>query len=448
MKHKYIPHTEADIAKMLDTIGAGSIDDLFKEIPSEVRLGRLYQMDGPLSEIEVSKKIQALADKNKAADENVCFLGAGAYDHYIPTIVKHLTMRSEFYTAYTPYQPEVAQGTLQYIFEFQTMMTELTRMDVSNASMYDGATATAEAMIMAVGQTRRKKVLVSSLLHPHTLDVIKTYALYRNIEVELIPHKEGVIDGAFLNESLNDEIAAVIVSNPNFYGIIEDASIYAEKIHDNKSLLIMNVNPLSLAILKSPKEMGADIVCGEAQPLGLPINFGGPYLGFLTATTKLMRKMPGRICGQTTDVDGKRAYVLTLQAREQHIRREKANSNICSNQSLNVLAATIYMSTLGKQGLVEVASQNLKKAHYAFQEITKLDQFEAVFNQPFFNEFVVASSVDYEVIKKALRSQGIIAGLHLGEYDVSLKNHILFCVTEKRTKAEIDQLISVLGGVR
>ncbi len=446
MSNKYIPHTDSDILEMLEKIGVSSINDLFKDIPSDVKLTRELNLNPSLSEIEVRKVLNDLAKSN--GNDLVCFLGAGSYDHYIPSIINHITSRSEFYTAYTPYQPEVAQGTLQYIFEFQSLLTELTGMEVSNASMYDGATSCAEAIMMAVHQTKRKKVLVSSSMHPNTIEVIKTYGHFNGFEIILLENESGILCEENLHEKLDKEVACVVVSNPNFYGLLENPASYVDKIHQNKSLLIMSVNPITLSILKTPGEIGADIVCGDAQSLGIPLSYGGPYLGFLCTSKKLMRKLPGRIVGQTVDVDGKRAFVLTLQAREQHIRRERANSNICSNQSLMALVATVYMATMGKQGIVEVAEQNIQKAHYAYEQMIALKQFEPVFTAPFFNEFVVKTNVNYKVINEALKAVNIIGGLHLGQFDKSLNNHILFCVTEKRTKDEIDKLISVLGGLK
>jgi glycine dehydrogenase subunit 1 len=433
---------------MLDSLGLTSISELFSEIPDQIKFKREYCLNKAMSELEVTKVITDLAKLNTDTTDHVSFLGAGSYDHYIPSIIKHITGRSEFYTAYTPYQPEVAQGTLQYIFEYQSMMTELTGLDVSNASMYDGAPAVSEAISMACGVTKRNKILMCKGMHPHITEVVKTYAHYRQFEIVMIDYSEGLLTREVLAKQLDESVAAVVVSNPNFFGLVDDYSDIGELIHKNKSLLIMSVNPMSLAMMKSPGEMGCDICVGDAQVFGLPQNFGGPYLGFLTTTKKLMRKMPGRICGQTTDVDGKRAFVLTLQAREQHIRRDKANSNICSNQSLNVLGASVYLATMGKQGLVDVFKQNIQKANYAYKQLLKLPLFEAVYDQPFFNEFVVKSSVDYKIIQKTLNEANIIAGLHLGEYDEDHLNQILFCVTEKRTKAEIDQLVSVLGGIK
>lgn len=446
--HKYIPNTEEQKKKMLEIIGVSSVDELFSEIPADIKMNRPYRLDNAKSEIAVARHLTQLANQNLGTNERVSFLGAGSYDHYIPSVVNHIISRSEFYTSYTPYQPEVAQGTLQYIFEYQTMMTELTGLDVSNASMYDGATATAEAINMATATTRRHKVLVASNLHPYTLDVIETYGYYRGYEIIRIKTKDGFVCREDLMNHLNDNVSCFVGGYPNFYGLIEDFTDISEKMHEKKALMILNANPLSLGVLKTPGEMKVDICVGEAQVFGIPQSFGGPYLGYLTCTEKLMRKMPGRVCGETKDVDGKRSFVLTLQAREQHIRREKANSNICSNQSLNVLMATIYLSVMGKQGIVEVCHQNIQKAHYAFREITKLKHFESAFDGPFFNEFVVKTDLDVELIEQKLKEAGIISGLDLSRLDPDLKGYILFCVTEKRTKEEIDKLVEVLGGIQ
>lgn len=445
--HKYIPNTTEQKKKMLGVIGVDSIDDLFREIPEHVKLKRPYNLEDAQSELAVIKRLTELSEQNEGTNKYISFLGAGSYDHYIPTVISHIISRSEFYTSYTPYQPEVAQGTLQYIFEYQTMMTELTGLEVSNASMYDGATATVEAINMATATTKRNKVLVSSTLHPFTLEVIDTYAHFRGYDVIKIQAKDGLVDREDLMKHLDGNVSCFVGSNPNFYGLIEDFTDIASIIHDQKGLMILNVNPLTLGVLKTPGEMGADICVGEAQVFGIPQSFGGPYLGFLTCTQKLMRKMPGRVCGQTTDVDGKRAFVLTLQAREQHIRREKANSNICSNQSLNVLMATVYLSVMGKAGIVEVCEQNMRKAHYAFQQITKLEHFKPVYDAPFFNEFVVQTDLDVRKIEQTLKDVGIIGGFDLSRVDQTLAGQMLFCVTEKRTKEEIDRLVQVLGGL-
>lgn len=442
--HRYIPNTDADTKKMLESIGVNSIDDLFKDIPKELCLGRELDLEGPYSEMEIVSQMKALSSKNKSTEDLVCFLGAGAYDHYIPSIIKHLAGRSEFYTAYTPYQPEISQGTLQAIFEYQTMICSLTGMDVTNASMYDGATACGEAAVMAVDNTRRKSIVVSATVHPEVRKVLKSYLDLRDIELVEVHMSEGVTDIEKLKSVVGKETAGVIIQNPNFFGIIEDMTEVEKITHENKALLINYVDPISLGILKSPGELGADIVVGEGQSLGSSLNFGGPYLGFLATTSKLIRKMPGRIIGQSEDVDGKRAFVLTLQAREQHIRRYKATSNICSNQGLVALMASIYLTTLGKQGIREVAMQSTQKAHYAFNEITKNGKFKPLFNKPFFKEFAVTSNVDSAKVNEELLKNNILGGYELKREYSELDNGLLLCVTEKRTKEEIDTLAKVM----
>ncbi len=443
--HRYIPNTDADKKRMLESIGASSVDDLFKDIPKELRLDRPLNIADGLSEIEVSKHIWELAGKNKGADKMTNFLGAGAYDHFIPTVVKHLASRSEFYTAYTPYQPEISQGTLQVIFEYQTMISQLTGMDCANASMYDGATACVEAAFMAVESTKRKSVIVSKTVHPETRRILKTYMKFKNIEIIEADMQDGVTDLDKLNSLVNNTTAGVIIQSPNFFGIIEDVSEVEKLVHANKANLIMMVDPISLGLLKSPGELGADIVVGEGQALGNALNFGGPYIGFLAAQSKLVRKMPGRIVGQSIDVDGKRAFVLTLQAREQHIRRFKATSNICSNQGLNAIIATIYLITMGKQGLREVALQSTQKAHYAMDQLTKSGKFKPLFNnKPFFKEFAVTSDLDSKYVTDQLLSKDIIAGFQINKEYKELGNGLLVCVTEKRTKQEIDKLAEAM----
>lgn len=444
----YIPNTLQDEEVMLKSIGVSSIQDLFSDIPSDVKLDRDLNINPSMSELEVQKQMKTLANKNKSTEELVCFLGAGVYDHYIPSVIKHIISRSEFYTAYTPYQPEISQGTLQAVFEYQTLICNLTCMDVANASMYDGATACAEAAFMAAESTKRKSILVSKTVHPEIRKVLYTYTKFKGIELVEVDEKDGVTDIVKLKELVSDKTAGVIVQNPNFFGIIEDMEEVEEITHKNKALLIMSVDPISLAILKTPGEIKADIVVGEGQSLGNHMNFGGPYLGFMATTTKLMRKIPGRIVGQTVDVDGKRAFVLTLQAREQHIRREKATSNICSNQSLNALTAAIYLTTMGKQGLKEVAYQSMQKAHYAFREISKLEKFKPAFDKPFFKEFVIKGEQSSSTINDKLLESNIIGGYDVGIDYSGHKNTLLFCVTEKRTKAEIDQLITVMEGIK
>lgn len=442
--HRYIPNTEADKKRMLDSIGVSSMSDLFSDIPDSLKLNRKLNIDEAMSEIEIERHMKKLTDKNKSVEELVCFLGAGAYDHYIPSVVKHLAMRSEFYTAYTPYQPEISQGTLQVIFEYQTMITNLTGMDVTNASMYDGPTATAEAAIMACENTRRKSIIVSKTVNPETRKVLKTYLTVRDIELIEVDMVDGVTDVEKLKSLVDKNTAAVIVQSPNFFGIIEDVAEVEKTIHENKGNLIMYVDPISLGILKTPGELGADIVVGEGQSLGNRLNYGGPYLGFLAATSKLVRKLPGRIVGQSIDADGKRAFVLTLQAREQHIRRYKATSNICSNQGLNMVMAAIYMVTMGKKGLREVALQSTQKAHYAYNEMVKSGKFKPLFDKPFFKEFAVSSDIDASKINKELLNKGILGGYELRKEYNELNNGLLFCVTEKRTKEEIDKLVGAL----
>ncbi len=442
--HRYIPNTEADKKRMLESIGVNSVCDLFSDIPENLKLNRKLNICDAMSEMEIVNHMKSLAEKNKSTDELVCFLGAGAYDHYIPSIVKHLAMRSEFYTAYTPYQPEISQGTVQVIFEYQTMITNLTGMDVTNASMYDGPTAAAEAAIMACENTRRKSVIVSKTVNPETRKVLKTYLSVRDIELVEVDMADGVTDVEELKSLVSKDTAAVLVQSPNFLGIIEDLTEVEKIIHENKGNLIMYTDPISLGILKTPGDLGVDIVVGEAQSLGNRLNFGGPHLGFLATTSKLVRKLPGRIVGQSADVDGNRAFVLTLQAREQHIRRYKATSNICSNQGLNMVMAAIYMITMGKKGLREVALQSTQKAHYAYNEIIKSGKFKSLYNQPFFKEFAVTSDIEASKVNNELLNKGILGGYELGKDYTEFNNGLLFCVTEKRTKEEIDKLVSAL----
>ena len=444
----YISNTLQDEQVMLKSIGASSIEELFSDIPEDVKFNRELNINSPMSELEVQKHIKALCSKNKGTEDLVCFLGAGVYDHYIPSIIKHIISRSEFYTAYTPYQPEISQGTLQAIFEYQTLICDITGLDVTNASMYDGATACAEAAIMAAESTKRKSIIVSKSVHPEIRKVLSTYTRFKEIELIEIDTVDGVTDITKLKEFVDSKTAGVIVQNPNFFGIIEDMTEVEKITHDNKALLIMSVDPISLAILKTPGEIKADIAVGEGQSLGNQMNFGGPYLGFMATTTKLMRKIPGRIVGQTVDVDGKRAFVLTLQAREQHIRREKATSNICSNQALNALIAAIYLTTMGKEGLKEVAYQSMQKAHYAFNEIVKLEKYKPVFDKPFFKEFVIKGHESASIINEKLLECNIIGGYDLEKDYLSHKNDLLFCVTEKRTKSEINELIAAMEGIK
>lgn len=439
---RYISNTPEQQQQMLHEIGAERIEDLFATIPKEVRLSRTLDLPDGLSEMETTRRVSSLAKDNVNTDDYTCFLGAGAYDHFIPSVVDHLLSRQEFYTAYTPYQPEISQGTLQAIFEYQTMICMLTGMDVANASMYDGASALAEAALMACGATRRSEVLVAKSVHPESREVLKTYARFQGVKVVEFGYKNGMVDIEDLESKLSADTAAVLVQTPNFFGIIEDLSDIAKLAHDNKSLLVTSCDPISLALLKPPGEYGADIVVGEGQSLGNPLSYGGPYLGFFAATNKLLRKMPGRIVGQTVDKQGTRGFVLTIQTREQHIRREKATSNICSNQALNALAATIYMTAMGKQGLKQVAEQCAAKAQYAYQQLIKSGSFEPMFDAPFFKEFAVRYNGDVTALNNKLMNHGFIGGFDLGKNNADLENGWLVAVTEKRTKDEIDMLVS------
>jgi glycine dehydrogenase subunit 1 len=441
--HRYIPNTDADAAKMMDVIGINSVDELFDDIPSKLRLSDGLGIDPGISELEIRKKMKELGAKNRSLDELVCFLGAGAYDHYIPSVVSHMAGRSEFYTAYTPYQPEISQGTLQVIFEYQTMISALTGMDVSNASLYDGATACAEAAIMAADSTRRNTILVSEALNPEARRVLKNYMHFRDINIVEIPMADGITDLDRVKYHMDKNVAAIIVQSPNFFGIIEDLSEIEKVVHENKSLLISSVDPISLAILKKPSDYGVDIAVGDAQAFGNSISFGGPHIGFMATTSKLMRKMPGRIAGQSVDVDGKRAFVLTLQAREQHIRRYKATSNICSNQNLNALISSIYMVTMGKKGLKEVALQCVEKSHYAMDKLTRGGKYKLAFDQPFFKEFAIIGNKDADIVNKELLDNGILGGYNLNK-DYGIENGMLLCVTEKRTKEEIDKVAALM----
>ena len=446
-QYPYIPATHEDEQKMLKACNVGSIDDLFSDIPDDLKLNRDLNLDESKSELEVSEIITKMADKN--IDDLTCFLGAGAYDHYIPSLIKSITSRSEFYTAYTPYQAEISQGTLQSIFEFQSMIAEITKMDIANASMYDGATAAVEACIMAVGKTRRNKIVVPKTVHPETRQILKTYLQFKDVEVVEVDYDReyGTTDLNKLKEVVGEETACILVQNPNFFGVIEDVDEIGSIARDNKAMYVMSVNPITLSILKSPGEVGADIAVGDAQPLGNSLNFGGPYVGFLAIKSGLIRKMPGRVVGQTVDVDGKRCYALTLQTREQHVRREKATSNICSNQGLNALIASIYLATMGKKGYQEVAMQNMQKSHYAYKKFDESKNFEPVFKGKFFNEFVVKSPMPVDELNEKLLENKILGGYDLGKDYEELKGCVLMCVTEKRTAKEIDNLVNLMEGM-
>ncbi|MCK4507108.1 MAG: aminomethyl-transferring glycine dehydrogenase subunit GcvPA [Desulfuromonadales bacterium] len=445
---RYIPHTEEDVRQMLGTIGVDSIEDLFSEIPRDVRLDRPYDLVAPMSESEVLGELKRLARQNATVETHTSFLGGGAYNHFSPSVVDHLISRSEFYSAYTPYQPEISQGTLQAIFEYQTLICQLTGMDVSNASMYDGASACAEAVLMSVRATRRSKVLLASNLHPEYRETVATYCRYLDIELVAVPYLEsGRIDQKLLSGLLDKGAAALVVGYPNFFGIIEELGVLADLAHEVGALLVSATSePVALGKIKSPGELGADIVVGEGQSFGMPVSFGGPGVGFFATRQKTVRSIPGRLVGATTDKDGKPGYVLTLATREQHIRREKATSNICSNQGLCALIANIYLCLMGKNGLRELAEQNLAKAEYAKAAIGAIDGFSIPFTAPTFNEFVVEFEGDADAMLESLEAQGILGGIPLTKYFPEMENRFLVCVTEQNSKADIDALVVALKG--
>ena len=437
MDYKYFPHTESDLKAMMDKVGVKDLDGLYAQIPDAVRFKNDYQLPSEMSEIEVRQLFDKLGSQNR---QMTCFAGYGVYDHYTPSVILSLLQRSEFLTSYTPYQAEISQGTLHYIFEYQSMMAELTGMDISNASMYDGSTACAEAMMMAVAAGKKQnKVLVSDTLNPDTRKVLDTYALHQGIELETIAEKDGVTDIDDLKSRLaQGGVAGVIVQQPNAVGIVEDYTGFAEACHEQKALFIMDSVAADLAVLKTPGEWGADIAVGDGQSLGIPMQWGGPYVGYMCCTEKLIRKMPGRIVGMTKDNRDQRAFVLTLQAREQHIRRQKATSNICSNQSLMALFVTIYMSLMGKQGLKEAAQLSYAGAHYLCDKLLATGHFSLVYDKPFFNEFLVRYDKDLDELISFYIMNGILPGVKMSD------DSLLMAVTEKRTKEEIDLFLSIL----
>ncbi|HDK3057007.1 TPA: aminomethyl-transferring glycine dehydrogenase subunit GcvPA [Staphylococcus aureus] len=444
MSHRYIPLTEKDKQEMLQTIGAKSIGELFGDVPSDILLNRDLNIAEGEAETTLLRRLNRIASKNITKETRTSFLGAGVYDHYAPSVVDAMISRSEFYTAYTPYQPEISQGELQAIFEFQTLICELTDMDVANSSMYDGMTSFAEACILAFSQTKKNKIVVSKGLHYQALQVLHTYAKTRKeFEVVEIDLDGTVTDLKKLEAAVDDETAAVAVQYPNFYGSIEDLEKIHSFIEDKKALFIVYANPLALGLLTPPGSFGADIVVGDTQPFGIPAQFGGPHCGYFATTKKLMRKVPGRLVGQTQDDEGNRGFVLTLQAREQHIRRDKATSNICSNQALNALASSIAMSALGKQGIYDIAVQNIEHANYAKQQFIKKG-FE-VLDGTSFNEFVVKFDKPIQQVNEELVKYNIIGGFDLGVVSDDFKNHMLIAVTELRTKDEIDTFVEKAG---
>lgn len=445
----YIPNTDADRQAMMEAIGIGSVEDLLTVIPNDVRLDRPLDLPPALSELELHDAMGEMAARNGSADRMASFVGGGMYDHFVPSAIGHLAGRSEFLTSYTPYQPEVSQGTLQGIYEFQTMICELTGLEVANASMYDGASATAEAAMLARSATGRDRVILAGSVHPHYIETVRTYAHGPGIVVETLPCPKGALDTGLLASALTDETACVIVQHPNFYGCLESMNDLERVVHGAGAFLVMAVDPISLGIIESPGAYGADIAVGEGQSLGNQVSYGGPALGFFAARDRFVRRMPGRIAGQTVDQAHRRGFVLTLQAREQHIRRDKATSNICTSQQLNALMATIYLSLIGKEGLKQVAELCLHKSHYAAARIADLPGYELAFDRPFFKEFVVRTPAAPGEIVTRLADDGLLAGIDLGRFpSLEIEDGLLIAVTERRTRAQIDRLVEALGQFR
>lgn len=436
MNFKFFPQTKEEIEQMLKQAGMNSLDDLYADVPEQIRFRGEYDLPEPMSETEIRSLFEKLGEKNRRL---TVFAGAGCYDHYTPAVVPNIISRSEFLTSYTPYQAEISQGTLHYIFEYQSMMAELTGMDVSNASMYDGSTATAEAAIMALTSTKKTDtVLVSASVDPKVLNVVKTYAHFHGFNVEIIAENDGATDKEQMDARLEKGgVAGVIVQQPNYHGIVEDFSGFADSCHAHKSLFIVNSVAADLALLKTPGEWSADVAVGDGQSLGIPMAFGGPSVGYMCCTEKLMRKMPGRIVGKTVDNRGQRVFVLTLQAREQHIRRQKATSNICSNESLMALFVTIYMSVMGKEGVKEAAQMSYDGAHYLHDALIATGLFSDKYERPFFNEFCVKYNGDVDRLQQRFIENGILGGVKVDA------DTLMFAVTEKRTKEEIDKLVNI-----
>ncbi|MDB5078857.1 MAG: hypothetical protein JWP00_781 [Chloroflexi bacterium] len=435
----YIAHSDAERAEMLESLGIKSVEELFEVVPRHVRFPEL-KLPKALSELEVTRLMSELGNQNTNVLSHPCFLGAGAYRHYVPSVIGHLAGRSEFFTAYTPYQPEVSQGTLQVIYEFQTMMGELYNMDIANASMYDGASALAEAAIMAVNVTGRKKIVMPRTIHPDSRALVRTYTEPQGIVIEEYATAEEAM------KYVDDKTAALLVQQPDFLGQILELQKLSDATHAQKALFVVSAYPTAMGLLKPPGDYGADIVVGEGQPLGMTLSFGGPYVGIFTCRNEYIRQLPGRIVGQALDKNGKPGYVLTLRTREQDIRREKATSNICTNEGLIALIVTIYLSAMGKQGLRQVAEQSYHKAHYAAAEIAKIPGYELVFDGPFFNEFVVRCK-SVEKVQAACQEAGIIGGYALSEVYSDMADCLLFCCTEMNTREEIDRLVAVLGQI-
>jgi len=447
MKSPYIPSTDKDREEMLRAIGVEKIEELFSDIPPEVRYVK-FNLPEPLSEAEILREIRQMAEMNADLDHYTCFLGAGAYNHFVPSVVKYVLSRGEFYTAYTPYQPEISQGTLQSIFEYQTMICQLTGMEVANASHYDGATSMAEAALMAYNIHRRKrhKVIVSPAVHPEYRQVLRTYV--RGMDINVVGDENPEADIQDLLSLLDQDTICFIIQNPNFFGELEPVEGLADKIHEAGAIFVVVIDPISLGLFKPPGQYGADIVVGEGQPLGNPVAFGGPYLGIFATKMEYVHRMPGRLVGETVDTEGKRGFVLTLSAREQHIRREKATSNICTNQALCALAAGVYLAVMGKEGLRKVAELCYHKAHYAAKRIGEIPGYEVLNKKPFFKEFVVRCPLPPQEINRRLLQHKIIGGYDLGRDYPHLKDCMLLCVTELNTKEEIDKLAELLAEMK
>lgn len=437
----YVPNTKKEQQDMLWEIGVENTEELFQTIPKEVYLDRPLHLPKGMPELSVKRRMTDIAGKNKVFQS--IFRGAGAYNHYIPSIVKQITSKEEFVTAYTPYQAEISQGILQSIFEYQTMICELTGMEVSNASVYDGATAAAEAVIMCK-ERKRTKAVISETIHPQTIETIMTYCSGTDMEIVLVPAKDGLTDLEVLRQIIDKETACVLIQQPNYFGQLEDGDCIGKLTLEHDVRFILSCNPISLGILKTPMEYGADIAVGEGQPLGIPLSYGGPYLGFMATTQKYMRRLPGRIVGETKDSRGERAFVLTLQAREQHIRREKASSNICSNQALCAMTAAVYMDAMGRKGFEKAAENAMSKAHYLAKKICEIDGFQLVYRREFFHEFVTTCKGNVDNLLNVLEQRGILGGYPLEGIE---KGHILWCVTEMNTKEEMDTLVDILREV-
>jgi glycine dehydrogenase subunit 1 len=444
---KYTQLTDAQVRHMLDTIGAKSVEELFAPVPVEHRLKEPLKLPKGVSELDVLRDIRELAARNQDCSDLVCFLGGGAYDHFIPSVVDAMAHQSEFVTAYTPYQAEASQGVLQTFYEFQTMVCELTGMEVANASLYEGASAAAEAMIMAMGITKRTKVAVAESVHPDTLQVLRTYTAERGVEVVMLPASEGQTDQSALKKTLDDAVAGVVIQSPNFYGCLERLDQVIPVIHGGGALAVIAMDPIASGLVKAPGALGADIVIAEGQPLGIPLQYGGPYLGLMATREKYLRKMPGRVVGVARDAIGRRGFCLALQTREQHIKRERATSNVCTNQGLLAARAAVYMSAMGKCGMQQVASQCFDKAHYAAGQIAKLPGYLLRFDAPFFKEFTVQTKHPVPKVMAACRERGILGGIPLAKFDERYADCLLVAVTEKRTKEEIDGLVEALKSV-